>query len=232
MATKYHYLQLRVRHVKCYKETAGWTADDMCIGGVAYYHDFRTKRFSGTLGDFDTGDSRDVQKKLVGMSMWGSNDKNYYHGVRPFYHNPGNSGITKCYGAVVMLGESDAGGFGQFIRYVLHPAVKKFAKQAKKAAIIAITAGADPKDLFKSSKSGALGVPNLAEFVLEGLDNVLQGLPDDVFNTIQVIPCGVTSYGKFGTGRSDTDNKSYYFYEKSGRKGAKYRLRMDWKKYT
>lgn len=220
---KYHYIQLRVRHSKCVRDTPEWSSDEIAIGGVAIYHDFRTKIIPPVkLGQFHDGSTSTAKRKVIGMSMWGG-DSTYYLtplGLkRLFYHNPGTSGIPKYFSAVVVMAELDfGGGFGGWISNRLRPRVKYVAGKIK-------------------SRIVAEGVVYIHSYEKKALANTVSdtlptGTSDDIFLRSNCITQKVVSYSYFPNGRRDTDNKSYYFYENEDhRTGGKYRLRMDWLKY-
>ena len=78
LKSSYRYIQLRVRKVKCEEETFGLGPDDIHIGGVVAYPDFRTKVFRKNFGAFNEGEQIPFTKKLFGLDLRsGKNDTDY-----------------------------------------------------------------------------------------------------------------------------------------------------------
>jgi hypothetical protein len=203
------------------------------MGGVAIKHDFRTKFINPVkLGEFDTGWEGNVRRKVIGMSMWGG-DQQWINGNQPFYHNPDNSGIPKIFHSLVFLGESDFGGFEAYLKYTVLPVVKTIAAKMKAEVVKLLKKGLPPQIVFSM-----LDVNSSTNYILtdltSGFGNLLSlGASDDVFYTAMLVSQEVRSYNEFSNGRRDTNNKSYYFWEKKDKAdGAKYLVRMDWYKYN
>ena len=250
----YHYVQLRVRHVKCIDETTGWGSDDIAIGGIAIYHDFKLKLISPvSLGEFHEGSSRNVYKKLVGMSMKGGDSKFYpvkipgtsvQKNVKLFYFNPGKTYYvgsspvkrSKFVSAILFLAEKDVGGgFKSFLYDTVLPVVRSARNKAKADFTTKLAAGTlDITDMSAIILSKYITRKKLVEVGFAAITAGGAYIGDDISFPV-IVRQEIASYGYFPNGRRDTDNRSYYFNPagilKIGFDG-KYRLRLDWKKYN
>ena len=235
---KNHYVRVRARHIKCYEDQPGWGDDEIAVGGVAIYHDFRTKTFLKHLGSFSEGYSKDRDIKVFGMSMCGGDRMSVstpWGTIRPFYHNPGTSGIPKFFGAVIIMAERDTGGFREWIEDHVHPVVKDKAKKVKEKVVGDLINGVGP------SAASILSGLSLSQ----KLKNRLQwsaiwaggpGIGDDIFTPDTILFWTRTNaYERFpadirGSTVTDTANQSRHYRDPST--SAHYRLRLDWKMYT
>jgi hypothetical protein len=238
-----HYIQLRIRYTRCYEETGiDWTgADEMAVGGVAIYHDFRTKSFYKKIGEFNTGTKKKKNFKLVAMSMWGGDKKEIgtpLHTIKPFHHNPADSDIPKYYGAVVFMAESDYGNFKNWIHTELRDEVQDIANYVKQRIILNVaTSGSLPNSTFiRNAFEESYGTLKV-KFETEMLISKLNPFGDAMFiPSTPFIYTHTNSYVEFpesirGDANNNTENKTRHFKHSEIGKNAHYELDLDWKMY-